>query len=105
MRGDDIIIGTEDPFHVHLSKLAFSHGIVRSTQLAVLENHLAQYLHSTQHLPSYMRQHGTPPSSLSAKEVLRMQGELMEIRGVLNLQSELVDAYPDFYWTQSDLAR
>lgn len=47
--GEDIIIGEvhgRSPEDEHYIKLAFSHGLSRSIQLGVLENHLAKYLYA-----------------------------------------------------------
>lgn len=44
-----------------------------------------------------------PP--LSAHELMRKQGELLHIRGLLNLHTDLVDNSPELYWSHAELAR
>jgi uncharacterized Rmd1/YagE family protein len=44
-----------------------------------------------------------PP--LSAQDVMRKHGQLLHIRGLLNLHTDLVDSEPDLYWTRADLAK
>jgi uncharacterized Rmd1/YagE family protein len=50
MQGEDIIIGGSDTTEALFAKLAFSHGMARSTQLGVLEKHLSHYLASIEHV-------------------------------------------------------
>ena len=100
MDGDTILLATSDPSETILNKLALSHGLARSTQLGVLENHLVQYLNSIQHIPTYIRRGKRPP--ISQKEVMMKHGQLLYIRGLLNLHSDLVDT-PEFYWSRADL--
>jgi uncharacterized Rmd1/YagE family protein len=44
-----------------------------------------------------------PP--MNANDVMRKHGQLLYIRGLLNLHSELVDSLPEFYWSRNDLAK
>jgi uncharacterized Rmd1/YagE family protein len=101
---EDIVIGhKEDTRESVIAKLAFSHGLARSTQLGVLENHLSEFLANIEHLPEFMIQGQEPP--LNSKQVMVKSGQLLHIRGLLNLHSELVDASPEFYWSRSELGR
>jgi required for meiotic nuclear division protein 1 len=101
---ENIVIGYADKSRENIyAKLAFSHGLARATQLGVLENHLSQFLNSIEDLPAYMISGQEPP--LNAKQVMIKTGQLLKIRGLLNLHSELVDSSPEFYWTRADLGK
>lgn len=101
---EEIVIGASpDSTDNFYAKLAFSHGLARSTQLGVLENQLEKYLESMKDIPNYMMRGEEPP--LNAKEVMKKHGQLLHIRGLLNLHSELVDNAPDLYWSRGDLAK
>lgn len=105
--GDTIILGTK-PLESHsepsstpevdtlLAKIAFSSALARSTKLAVLENSLAAYFHSTHDIP-FLLSRGTKPRFTRAF-ILRKTGELLSIRAQLNLYSELTDSLPDLFW-------
>lgn len=114
--GDTIILGTrtdnptldsadphatERPDGQHeidtiLTQIAFSSALARSTKLAVLENMLAQYFHTTHDIPLLLSR-GTKPRFTRAF-ILRKTGELLSIRAQLNLYSELTDSLPDLFW-------
>lgn len=111
--GDTIILGTK-PLESHqtsspssesastpeidttLAKIAFSSALARSTKLAVLENSLATYFHTTHDIP-FLLSRGTKPRFTRAF-ILRKTGELLSIRAQLNLYSELTDSLPDLFW-------
>ena len=105
MSGEDIVLRVHEecPHEAHYAKLAFSHGLARSTQLGVLEKHLSKYLESIEDIPVHMMRGRKPP--LSAKQIMQKHGQLLYIRGLLNLHTELVDSYPEFYWTRTELAK
>lgn len=109
--GDTIILGTKalesssqehsaSPDHHEtdktLTKIAFSSALARSTKLAVLENSLTNYFHTTQNIPSTLAAGRKP--RFSRAFILRKTGELLHIRAQLNLYSELTDALPDMLW-------
>lgn len=105
MLGEDIVIGAMQmkESDVHFAKLAFSHGLARSTQLGVLEKYLSKYLASIEEIPIYMMKGRAPP--LDAKDMMQKHGQLLFIRGLLNLHTDLVDHTPEFYWSRHDLAK
>jgi uncharacterized Rmd1/YagE family protein len=104
---EDIIFNASllSPADKFYQKLAFSHGIARSTKLGTLENHMDAFLHSLdiERIPKYMMRGQEPP--LTAKQLLRKQGKLLQIRGMLNLHSGLLDSSPEVYWSRADLAK
>ena len=65
MHGEDMILCNQDIF----TKLAFSHGLARSTKLGVLENHLEMYLESIQDIPVHMMKGHRPP--LTAHQIMK----------------------------------
>jgi uncharacterized Rmd1/YagE family protein len=79
-----------------LAKIAFSSALARSTKLAVLENSLSTYFHTTQSIPSLLSQGKIP--KVTRVFVLKKTGELLHIRAQLNLYSELTDSLPDIFW-------
>ncbi|KAJ1505482.1 hypothetical protein HMI54_005903 [Coelomomyces lativittatus] len=101
LTGDTILIGqTPSPA---LSKLAFSHGLSRSTKVAVLEHVLEGYLNSTRHVP--MKLASGQPLKLSRSEILVKIGEVLSVRALLNLSGtaeSLLDT-PEYYWSRPQL--
>lgn len=79
-----------------LAKIAFSSALARSTNLAVLENSLQNYMLSTRSIPSALAAGAKP--SVTRAFVLRKTGELLNLRANLNLYSELTDSLPDIFW-------
>ena len=114
--GDTIILGTKafegaissssdsqttSGSHQHevdtiLAKIAFSSALARSTKLAVLENSLSEYFHTTHDIPATLSR-GSKPRFTRAF-ILQKTGELLSIRAQLNLYSELTDSLPDLFW-------
>ena len=103
MRGENIYLPPMNSAELTYARLAFSHGLARSTQLGVLEKHLELYLESIEDIPLHMMRGQQPP--LTAKQVMQKHGQLLYIRGLLNLHSDLVDSSPEFYWSRTDLAK
>lgn len=100
MLGDVIIISGNSITERLLAKAAFSSGIARSTKLAALENSLDNHIESTKSLIDNLangRELGTRGTT-----VLRLTGQLLQIRGQLNLYSELIET-PDLYWEEPEL--
>jgi required for meiotic nuclear division protein 1 len=79
-----------------LAKIAFSSGLARSTNLAVLETLLSKYFDSTRTIPALLSRGGRLPFSRSF--VLQKTGQLLSVRAQLNLYSELTDSLPDLFW-------
>jgi len=98
MHSDTIIIGN-DP-RPPQAKLAFSAGLARSVKLASLETLLDSHLNSTKHFPTLLLRGKKLP--VNREGVLRSLGELLVLRGELNLHSELLDS-PEFCWTSPSM--
>ena len=79
-----------------LAKIAFSSGLARSTKLAVLESLLNDYQESTRSIPTQLSRGGRMPFTRSF--ISQKTGQLLRIRGQLNLYSELTDSLPDLFW-------
>ncbi|KAK9470681.1 uncharacterized protein V1510DRAFT_422471 [Dipodascopsis tothii] len=98
MDGELIVLCGNDR---QLDMAAFATGLARSTKLAVLESALEQYIQNirdaTDRLATGRKlpMHGT-------REVLKKTGELLRLRGNLNLYSELTET-PDLYWSEPEL--
>ena len=85
-----------------LAQIAFSSGLARSTKIAVLENQLNAYLEDTRDIPQMlMNGHlGALPRSF----IYQKMGQLLGIRGQLNLSSDITDSVPDILWdTEAEL--
>lgn len=103
MKGEAIVIesadGNGDP-EVIRAKLAFSHGLVDSVKIGVLENALHGHIERVKYIPRLLA--GGHKLRISRAKVLELTGELLQFRGALNLHSELIDT-PDQYWSEPQL--
>lgn len=77
-----------------LAKIAFSSGLAKSTKLAVLESQLNKYIQTNKSMVDILSR----GQLLPRMAVLQKTGELLGIRGQLNLYSELTDSLPDLFW-------
>ncbi|KAK9433592.1 hypothetical protein V1505DRAFT_361573 [Lipomyces doorenjongii] len=84
-----------------LDKAAFASGLARSTKLAVLEMGLEKYLESIRDITDRLATGAKLPVH-DGREVLKKTGELLTLRGNLNLYSELTET-PDLYWSEPEL--
>lgn len=96
MLGDVIIISGVTGTEGLLAKAAFSSGIARSTKLAALDNHIESTKSLIENLAN-ARELG-----IRGTKVLQLTGQLLQIRGQLNLYSELIET-PDLYWEEPEL--
>lgn len=86
-----------------LAQVAFSSGIARSTKIAVLENQLDEYLEDTRDIPQTLMSGHL--ASVTRSFIYQKMGQLLTIRGQLNLSSDLTDSVPDILWdTEAELA-
>lgn len=83
-----------------MTKLAFSNGLADSVKLATLENYLQAYISKVKHIPSALQHTGQ--MNLTRAQVLKLIGELLHFRALLNLHSELLDT-PELYWSEPGL--
>ena len=82
-------------------KLAFSNGLGSSVKLGSVESQLEKHIQSVRHIPAMLLQGKKLP--LRRSTVLQKLGELLNLRGNLNLYSELTEI-PDLYWSDAHLA-
>lgn len=98
----DVIYLRADAKQKILDMAAFSSGLARNTKLAALENGMETFIESIKELSDRLatgRKLG-----VHGKDVLKTTGRLLQIRGQLNLYSELIET-PDLYWSEPDLER
>lgn len=85
-----------------LAQIAFSSGLAKSTKIAVLENQLNDYLEDTQDIPKTLMSGHL--GSVTRTFIYQKMGQLLTMRGQLNLSSDLTDAVPDLLWdTEAEL--
>lgn len=85
-----------------LAKIAFSSGLAKSTKIAVLESQLNHYIQTNKSMVENLARRKR--LRMSRMTVLSKTGQLLGIRGQLNLYSELTDSLPDLFWdSQSEL--
>jgi uncharacterized Rmd1/YagE family protein len=108
IRNHDIIVQDDGPAHAAETQqrlLAFSYGLSRSVQLAVLENQVDRVIERTRHLPDdlvsswYVRMFQN-----RRREVRQRLHEVFTLRGHVNLHKDLTEA-PDLYWDAPERSR
>jgi uncharacterized Rmd1/YagE family protein len=106
VRNHDILVQDDGPTHAAETQqrlLAFSYGLSRSVQLAVLENQVDRVIAQTRHLPDdlvstwYVRMFQN-----RRREVRQRLHEVFTLRGHVNLHKDLTEA-PDVYWDAPEL--
>ncbi|QLQ80994.1 hypothetical protein HG537_0E03490 [Torulaspora globosa] len=102
LAGDLIVINSIDSDSGMLDKAAFSSGLARSTNLAVLEKALEAHISQTRIITEKISK--GVKLKLGEGEALKLIGKLFLIRGKLNLYSELIET-PDLYWSEPQLER
>lgn len=83
-----------------LDKYAFSNALSQSVRLSIWEASLDQYIDSIEFVTEDLK--SGKKIKMTREQVLRKQGELLALRHVINLSSDLLDT-PDFYWEKDDL--
>ena len=83
-----------------LEKYSFSNSIAASVKLGALEASLDGIIDSIEHLSDDMKRGRN--IRLTREEAHKKMGEILALRHVLNLSSDLLDT-PDFYWDREDL--
>ena len=83
-----------------LEKYSFSNAIAASVKLGALEANLDDIIDSIEHLSDDMKR--GRDIRLTREEAHKKMGEILALRHVLNLSSDLLDT-PDFYWDREDL--
>ncbi|XP_061401074.1 required for meiotic nuclear division protein 1 homolog [Musca vetustissima] len=95
--GKFFLTSGEDNF---FSKYTFSNALATSVKLGIWEATLDRYIDSMEFLTNDMKKGRR--IRISRAEVLRKTGELLALRHVINLSSDLLDT-PDFYWDREEL--
>ncbi|XP_065365240.1 required for meiotic nuclear division protein 1 homolog [Calliphora vicina] len=95
--GKFFLTSGEDNFY---NKYTFSNAMATSIKLGIWEATLDRYIDSMAFLTDDMKK--GKRIRISREEVLRKTGELLALRHVINLSSDLLDT-PDFYWDREDL--
>lgn len=81
-------------------KLAFSHGLSHSVKLAIIEQKVDNHVSSLKEIPtSLATNYSIFKSGPSRSEVLIKLSTTLQLRSILNLDSDLTES-PDFYWSE-----
>ena len=83
-----------------LEKYTFSNAIALSVKLGIWEASLEKFIDSIEFISEDLK--CGRRLSVSQEEALRKHGELLALRHVINLSSDLLDT-PDFYWDREQL--
>ncbi|GMM33937.1 Mrx10 protein [Saccharomycopsis crataegensis] len=103
MDNDVMMINADNDNQQLLDKAAFSFGLTRSTKLAILESLFERCVEQTrQNTLDFYKGFSKKSKMKQHKETLKLIGQLLLIRGELNLYSELIDT-PDLYWSEPNL--
>jgi len=83
-----------------LAKYTFSDAIAASVKLGAWEASLEKIIDSIEHLSEDLKKNANV--KMTRDEVLQKTGEILALRHVINLSSDLLDT-PDFYWDREGL--
>ncbi|KAJ8675254.1 hypothetical protein QAD02_011040 [Eretmocerus hayati] len=86
--------------NTNLDKYTFSNALSQSVKLGIWEASLDDYVDSIEFITEDLKT--GKKIKMTRHEVLRRQGELLALRHLINLDSDLLDT-PDFYWERDDL--
>ncbi|KAJ3215662.1 hypothetical protein HK099_006250 [Clydaea vesicula] len=84
----------------HLIKLTISHGIAQSVKLSLFCNIMEETIDSTIALPHEMSKYGK--INMERTEVMKIVGELFDLRMNVNLVSNVLDT-PEIFWSEREL--
>ncbi|KAI1742410.1 hypothetical protein F4680DRAFT_31525 [Xylaria scruposa] len=102
MKGEVVILGTRSQELEHnrvdttLAKIAFSSGLARSPKLAVLETDLEYLLQESKATLNVLA--AGSPNKLKRSSILKMTGQLLNLRSQLNHYSDITEELPDMFW-------
>jgi uncharacterized Rmd1/YagE family protein len=88
---DVLVLTTED----YLQKLSLSFALAQSVDLSSFEEIIQQLIDKTDYIPDTLKAKGT--INLSAKEISKLRGEILEMKGFVNFHFNLLDI-PEFFW-------
>lgn len=83
-----------------LTKYTFSNAIATSVKLGSWEVTLEKLIDSIEHIAEDLKRSANV--KMNRNEVLQKTGEILALRHLINLSSDLLDT-PDFYWDREDL--
>jgi len=83
-----------------LAKYTFSDAIAASVKLGVWEATLEQIIDSIEHISEDLKKNANV--KMTRDEVLQKTGEILALRHLINLSSDLLDT-PDFYWDREGM--
>ncbi|KAI1815137.1 hypothetical protein GGS20DRAFT_362035 [Poronia punctata] len=102
MKGEVVILGTrpqaleKDKVDTTLAKVAFSSGLARSPKLAVLETDLEYLLQESKATLNVLA--AGSQNKLKRSSILKMTGQLLNLRSQLNHYSDITEELPDMFW-------
>ncbi|KAI0454671.1 hypothetical protein F5B21DRAFT_474664 [Xylaria acuta] len=102
MKGEVVILGTRTQELEHnmvdttLAKIAFSSGLARSPKLAVLETDLEYLLQESKATLNVLA--AGSQNKLKRSSILKMTGQLLNLRSQLNHYSDITEELPDMFW-------
>jgi uncharacterized Rmd1/YagE family protein len=102
MKGEVIVLGTRaqelenDRLDTTLAKIAFSSGLARSPKLAVLETDLEYLLQESKATLNVLA--AGSQNKLKRSSILKMTGQLLNLRSQLNHYSDITEELPDMFW-------
>jgi len=94
-----VCLNTESPSYT-LAKYTVSDAIASSVKLGIWEASLEKIIDSIEHISEDLKKNANV--NMTRHEVLKKTGEILALRHVINLSSDLLDA-PDFYWDREGL--
>lgn len=83
-----------------LIRLSVSHAMAQSVKLNLFENKIESTIEGTIYLPQQMAKYGE--IKLDRGQVLRLVGELFDLRMNVNLVSNVLDT-PELFWSEPEL--
>ncbi|KAI8633489.1 hypothetical protein F5Y19DRAFT_243875 [Xylariaceae sp. FL1651] len=102
MKGEVVVLGTRaqvlenDRLDTTLAKIAFSSGLARSPKLAVLETDLEYLLQESKATLNVLA--AGSQNKLKRQSILKMTGQLLNLRSQLNHYSDITEELPDMFW-------
>ncbi|KAI0390892.1 hypothetical protein F5Y17DRAFT_442750 [Xylariaceae sp. FL0594] len=102
LKGEVVVLGTraqdneKNRVDTTLAKIAFSSGLARSPKLAVLETDLEYLLQESKATLNVLA--AGSQSKLKRSSVMKMTGQLLNLRSQLNHYSDITEELPDMFW-------
>ncbi|KAI0098168.1 hypothetical protein GGR51DRAFT_538973 [Nemania sp. FL0031] len=107
MKGEIVILGTRaqeleaNKLDTTLAKIAFSSGLARSPKLAVLETDLEYLLQESKATLNVLA--AGSQSKLKRSSIMKMTGQLLNLRSQLNHYSDITEELPDMFWESESI--